>query len=99
MAKLSLTFRILRKLGFNYSETEYGQVSLYRVVKQVFGNIRRKHLQSMMDWAILEPINPRRLRPILLRKIGCNVGNNVFYLETNQTCTSASIRYKRGILI
>lgn len=28
-----------------------------------------------------------------------NVGNNVFYLETNQTCTSASIRYKRGILI
>lgn len=78
MAKLSLTYKILRKLGFNYSETEYGQVSLYRVVKQVFGNIRRKHLQSMMDWAILEPINPRRLRPILLRKIGCNVGNNVF---------------------
>ncbi|KLI59529.1 hypothetical protein [Brachyspira hyodysenteriae] len=28
-----------------------------------------------------------------------NVGDNVFYLETNQTCTSASIRYKRGILI
>ncbi|TKZ31403.1 hypothetical protein [Brachyspira catarrhinii] len=28
-----------------------------------------------------------------------NVGNNTFYLETNQTCTSASIRYKRGILI
>ena len=28
-----------------------------------------------------------------------NVGNNVFYLETNQTCLKASIRYKRGILI
>lgn len=78
MAKLSLTFRILRKLGFNYSETEYGQVSIYRVFKQAFGNIRRKFLQSMMDWAILEPLNPRRLRPILLRKIGCNVGKNVF---------------------
>ena len=78
MAKLSLTFRILRKLGFNYSETEYGQVSIYRVFKQAFGNIRRKYLQSMMDWAILEPLNPRRLRPILLRKIGCSVGKNVF---------------------
>ncbi|WP_297277604.1 hypothetical protein [uncultured Brachyspira sp.] len=28
-----------------------------------------------------------------------NVGNNVFYLETNQTCLSAAIRYRRGILI
>lgn len=28
-----------------------------------------------------------------------NVGNNVFYLESNQTCIKASIRYKRGILI
>ena len=28
-----------------------------------------------------------------------NVGDNVFYLESNQTCIKASIRYKRGILI
>lgn len=28
-----------------------------------------------------------------------NVGNNVFYLETNQTCLSAAIRYRRGVLI
>ncbi|WP_300366139.1 hypothetical protein [Brachyspira sp.] len=28
-----------------------------------------------------------------------NVGNNVFYLESNQTCIKSSIRYKRGILI
>lgn len=28
-----------------------------------------------------------------------NVGNNVFYLESNQTCLNASIRYRRGILI
>ena len=76
--KLSATYKLLRTLGFNYSEEEYGQVSLWRVVKQFFGNIRRKHLLNMMDWAILEPFNPRKLRPILLRKMGCKVGKDVF---------------------
>jgi hypothetical protein len=33
--KLSLTFRMLRALGLNYSEEEYGQVSLWEVVKRV----------------------------------------------------------------
>ncbi len=76
--KLSSTYKFLRALGFNYSETEYGQVSLWRVIKQFFGNIRRKRLSKMMDWAILEPFNPRKLRPIILRKLGCKVGKGVF---------------------
>ena len=76
--KLSTTYKLLRKLGFNYSEEEYGQVSLWRVIKQFFGNMRRKRLLNMMDWAILEPFNPRKLRPIILRKLGCKVGKDVF---------------------
>lgn len=76
--KLSATYKLLRALGFNYSEEEYGQVSLWRVVKQFFTNIRRKHLQRMMDWAILEPFNPRKNRPRILRKLGCKVGKDVF---------------------
>ena len=76
--KLSATYKLLRTLGFNYSEEEYGQVSLWRVIKQFFGNMRRKHLLNMMDWAILEPFNPRKLRPIILRKLGCKVGKDVF---------------------
>ena len=76
--KLSTTYKLLRALGFNYSEEEYGQVSLWRVIKQFFGNMRRKHLQKMMDWAILEPINPRKNRPRILRKLGCKVGKDVF---------------------
>lgn len=76
--KLSLTYRLLCKFGFNYSEEEYGNVSLWRVIKQFFGNIHRKRLEKMMDWAILDPFLPRKLRPKLLRKIGCNVGKNVF---------------------
>lgn len=76
--KLSTTYKFLRALGFNYSEEEYGDVSLWRVIKQFFLNIRRKHLVNMMDWAILEPINPRKNRPRILRKLGCNVGKDVF---------------------
>ena len=76
--ELSSTYKVLRKLGFNYSEQEYGQVSLWRVVKQFFGNMRRKQLQKMMDWVILEPFNPRRYRSRILRKLGCKVGRGVF---------------------
>ncbi len=76
--KLSATYKFLRLLGFNYSEEEYGDVSLWRVIKQFFLNIRRKQLVNMMDWAILEPINPRKNRPRILRKLGCKVGKDVF---------------------
>lgn len=76
--KLSTTFKLLRALGFNYSEDEYGDVSLWRVIKQFFKNIRTKRLQNMMDWAILEPFAPRKLRPRLMRKMGCHVGQGCF---------------------
>lgn len=75
---LSTTYKILRKIGFNYSEEEYGQVSIFQVVGRFFGNIRRKSLQSMMDWDILEPFMPRKMRPWLLRGIDCHIGKNVF---------------------
>ena len=39
--KLSTTFKLLRALGFNYSEEEYGDVSLWRVIWQFFHNIRQ----------------------------------------------------------
>lgn len=76
--KLSTTYKMLRAMGFNYSEEEYGDVSLWRVFKQFFGNIYRKRLEKMMDWPILAPFCPRKLRPWLLRRIGCHVGKNVF---------------------
>lgn len=76
--KLSTTFKLLRALGFNYSEEEYGDVSLWRVIKQFFGNIHRKRLEKMMDLAILDPFLPRKLRPWLMRRMGCHVGKNAF---------------------
>ena len=93
--KLSTTYKLLRALGFNYSEEEYGDVSLWRVAKQFFLNIRHKQLTNMMDWAILEPINPRKNRPRILRKLGCSVGKNVFVGDNVKIDIShADIKYK-----
>lgn len=77
--KLSLTFRMLRLLGLNYSEEEYGQVSLWKVIKRVAKTYRDGFLlKYMMNSWLLSPISPRKLRPWVLRKIGCKVGKDVF---------------------
>lgn len=77
--KLSLTFRMLRLLGLNYSEKEYGQVSLWNVIKRVAKTYRDGFLlKYMMNSWLLSPISPRKLRPWVLRKIGCKVGKDVF---------------------
>lgn len=77
--KLSTTYKLLRALGFNYAEEEYGDVSLWRVIRQFFRNIHLKHLEKMLDRFYLEPFAPRKLRPILIRKMGCHVGKNTFF--------------------
>lgn len=79
--KLSRTFKLLRALGFNYSEDAYGDVTIVQLIGKVFGNIYKKRLENMMDWPILQPINPRGLRPWILRRIGCKVGNGCFIGE------------------
>lgn len=76
--KLSLTFRLLRALGFNYSEEEYGDVSIWTVFRKFFHNIYLSHLSKMMNWSILEPFAPRKMRPYLMRKMGCHVGKGCF---------------------
>lgn len=35
-------------------------------------------LINSMNWAILEPFNPRKLRPAILRRLGASVGKDVF---------------------
>lgn len=77
--KLSLAYRFLRKLGLNFPEEEYGQVSFGMVFKRVLKTYRDAFLLKylMHSW-ILSPIEPRKLRPWVLRKIGCKVGKDVF---------------------
>lgn len=76
--KLSTTFKMLHALGFNYSEEAYGDVTIGKMLNKVFGNMYRKRLEKMMDWPILQPINPRGFRPWLMRRMGCKVGNGCF---------------------
>jgi acetyltransferase-like isoleucine patch superfamily enzyme len=76
--KLSPTFLFLRFIGLNYSEEEYGDVALLNVFGKFFSNIYHALLLSMMNWVIFEPINPRMLRPFLLRRLGAKVGKGVF---------------------
>ncbi|MDD3138604.1 MAG: acyltransferase [Lachnospiraceae bacterium] len=78
MNKLSYTFRFLRFIGLNYSEEEYGDIGLNKVFYSFFANIYHSLLLSMMNWVVLEPFNPRMLRPFLLRRLGCKVGKGVF---------------------
>lgn len=77
--KLSSTYKLLRKIGLNYSEEEYGQVSLWGVIKRVYTTYRNGFLlKFVMDSWLLSPLTPRKLRPAILRVIGCKVGKNVF---------------------
>lgn len=79
MAKLSATYRFLRLIGLNYSEEEYGQVSLWKVIKKTYKTYRDGFLiKFMMESWLLAPLSPRKLRPWVLKRIGAKVGKNVF---------------------
>lgn len=76
--KLSFTFRMLRALGFNYSEEAYGQISLFGVIRKFFANFHKAFLCSMMNCWLFEPVLPRKMRPWIMRKCGCHVGKGCF---------------------
>ena len=79
MKRLSTTYKLLRRLGLNYSEEAYGQVSFWGVVKRVHKTYRDSFLMKfvMNSW-LLSPFLPRRVRPWVLKRIGCHVGKGCF---------------------
>lgn len=79
MKKLSTTYRFLRIIGLNYSEEEYGNISVIQLIKRVIKTYRDGFLLKFcMDSWLLSPLLPRKLRPAILRIIGCKVGKDVF---------------------
>ncbi len=77
--KLSFMYRILRLCGLNYSEEEYGQVKISQVIKRVYKTYRDGFLlKYLMNSWILSPLTPRKIRPWVLKKIGCHVGKDIF---------------------
>lgn len=80
--KLSFSFRMLRALGFNYSEEAYGQVSVGDVLKRIIKTYRDAFLEKhIMTSTILSPFLPRRIRPWCLKQFGCKVGKGCFIGE------------------
>lgn len=76
--KLSLTFRTLRALGFNYSESAYGQVTIWGLFTKVLDTYKKAFLCSWMNSWLLSPILPRRVRPWIMKKCGAHVGKGCF---------------------
>lgn len=77
--KLSVSFRFLRAIGLNYSEQEYGQVSLWQIVVKAWMNTRNAFLlKYCTNTVVLAPLNPLKIRPAIYRTIGCKVGKGVF---------------------
>ena len=77
--KLSLTYRFLRKIGLNYSKEEYGQVSIWQVIIRTVKTYKDGFLlKFVMESWLLSPLLPRKIRPMVLKSIGCHVGRNIF---------------------
>lgn len=77
--RLSKTYKILRAIGLNYPEEEYGQISIFDVIKRTFKALKDSILLNwFMNSALLSPLLPRKIRPWILRQIGCHVGKNTF---------------------
>jgi len=77
--KLSLTYRFLRTIGLNFSEEEYGKVSLWEMLASAFRHIRNAFLLKYCMYSVfLSPLNYRKIRPILWRWMGAKVGKNCF---------------------
>lgn len=76
--KKSLTYRILSRLGILSNEEKWGNISLWKVFGRIFSILfsllAYKYCYSSF---ILEPLNYRKIRASLWRKIGCTVGANV----------------------
>ena len=75
----SFSYRFLRKLGLNFPAEEYGQVSFFTVIKRGWTTVRSTFLlKHFMNSSLLSPFLPRKVRPWVLRRIGCHVGKDVF---------------------
>ena len=52
--KLSLTYHFLRILGMHYSEKDYGQVTLWQLIKRVHKTVRDSFLLMWERTYLLE---------------------------------------------
>lgn len=79
LKKTSVSYKLLKLIGLNYSITEYGDLSINKLILRSFKHIRNAFLlKYCMYSVILSPLNYRKLRPILWRIMGAKIGKNCF---------------------
>jgi acetyltransferase-like isoleucine patch superfamily enzyme len=79
MANTSLSYKFLKLIGLNYSENEYGQVSLWTMFTTALKHIRNAFLLKYSMYSVLlSPLNYRKIRPIIWRWMGAKVGKDCF---------------------
>lgn len=79
MARKSLTYRIMKKVGLKFSEKEYGRISFLSALQRALKGVRNAVLlKYCMYSVILSPLNYRCIRPRIWRWIGAKVGKNAF---------------------
>lgn len=75
----SFTYKLLKKLGLNFSEGEYGNISFFGALRRFFKRYKNGFLLKYCMYSMfLSPFNSRSLRPKLWRWMGAKVGKNVF---------------------
>lgn len=75
----SITFRLLKAIGLRVSESEYGDVSVWVAIGKFYRKVRNTFLMKYcFNIAILAPFNSKKIRPTILRRMGCKVGKGVF---------------------
>ena len=76
--KLSVTFKIFRKLGVISNEEKYGQISIFGIICHVFVMVYKCLAFSYCyNSFFLGSLNFKKIRAKLWRSMGCHIGKNV----------------------
>ena len=77
--KTSFTYKVLRAIGLNFSEQEYGDISFFKMISRGLKHIRNAILLKYCMYSVLlSPLNYRKIRPMLWRWMGAKVGKDCF---------------------
>ncbi|TVL99737.1 MAG: acetyltransferase [Candidatus Brocadia sp. WS118] len=80
MPKLSITYKILKKLGIHLSPVKYGEINPFELLGKAIRLWKNEILQMLAKSSVIiipAPLAVRVLRPMLHRWRGVKVGRNV----------------------
>jgi acetyltransferase-like isoleucine patch superfamily enzyme len=77
--RLSYGYKILKKMGLNYSQSEYGNIGMRAMINSGFKHMRNVLLLKYCMYSVmLSPLNYRKIRPTIWRLMGARVGKDCF---------------------